>query len=261
MRILIDSHMHSEYSMDSRDSYETMCENAISKGLKAICFTEHYDNNCNAKGFNQFNANKYISRINELKHKYGEHLKILCGIEFGEPHIYKKEFNQTLNFDYDYILGSVHWIGSLSVRSNDESGNDIVSGMLIDEYYNEIEKMVEHKEIDAVAHLDLPKRYYAIEYNNTEKINSILIKMIVNNIALEVNTMTLRKGQQECLPSFEIIEKYIKYGGNRLTIGSDAHNARDIAADFKKAELILGDEYIKYLGIFINRKFVNQSKL
>ena len=41
--ILADYHLHTSFSSDSESPMEDMIKNAISLGLKTICFTEHHD--------------------------------------------------------------------------------------------------------------------------------------------------------------------------------------------------------------------------
>ena len=38
-----DAHMHSSFSYDAEVCPKKMIEASIQKGLKAICFTDHYD--------------------------------------------------------------------------------------------------------------------------------------------------------------------------------------------------------------------------
>ena len=41
--ILTDTHLHTSFSSDSRTPMESMVREGIRRGLKTICFTEHYD--------------------------------------------------------------------------------------------------------------------------------------------------------------------------------------------------------------------------
>ena len=43
MSIVCDFHLHSGFSEDSSSPMEEMVRAAAEKGLKILCFTEHYD--------------------------------------------------------------------------------------------------------------------------------------------------------------------------------------------------------------------------
>ena len=57
-----DMHMHSNFSHDSEFTPEQMVLGAIDKGLKVICFTDHYDKD---------DLLKYLFEILELIKKIG----------------------------------------------------------------------------------------------------------------------------------------------------------------------------------------------
>jgi len=61
-------------------------------------------------------------------------------------------------------------------------------------------------------------------------IEETLRTMVDTGISLEMNTWSLRKGFAEGSPSGSILKAYADCGGEYLTMGSDAHCARDVAA-------------------------------
>ena len=62
----------------------------------------------------------------------------------------------------------------------------------------------------------------------------ILSAVVTGGGILEINTSPLRKDCEETAPGRKILDLYRKAGGTRLTIGSDAHAAKDILADFDR---------------------------
>jgi histidinol-phosphatase (PHP family) len=49
---------------------------------------------------------------------------------------------------------------------------------------------------------------------------------------LEVNTSGLRQQVKETFPPYPAVLEYLKMGGIKLTLGSDAHRVQDIGHDF-----------------------------
>lgn len=233
-----------------------MCRRAIQEKLAGIAFTEHVDLNPSDPDFGFYNDNSYSAEIAEMKNRYSESLKILKGIEFGEPHLYKREFEKTVRGEYDVILGSVHMMGDKFV------GNDSILSRyshslesLFTEYYKIMTEMVEFGHFDVLAHFDFPKRYYKKNIFEQNSVMSILETIIEKNIALEINTSPLRKDFHECAPDRDIISLYADLGGTRITIGSDAHIPEDIAADFNHVFTLLEEFPSLIPGYFEKRRF------
>jgi histidinol-phosphatase (PHP family) len=77
--------------------------------------------------------------------------------------------------------------------------------------------------------------------------------MTKNNISLEINTSSLRKGLSETMPSKELLTVYEKAGGVNITVGSDAHSTMDLAKGYDKAIEMLSPALVN--GFYRKRKF------
>lgn len=104
MKIISDTHLHSTFSFDRRDSLEAMVQAALAKGLKIIGFTEHIDFNTSNGGFGYYDYPGYSAEIERVRERYGDPIENLKGIEFSDPHLYLKKFEKELNHDYDFII-------------------------------------------------------------------------------------------------------------------------------------------------------------
>lgn len=249
-----DLHIHSHHSSDSTALMEEMCASAVKKNIKAIAFTDHFDTNEIKNGQSYFNYDDFSQEIDGMREKFNGRLTILKGIEFGEPHRYPYEFDIIIKKDFDIILGSIHCIQEIFV--GDKSLQDIyIIKDIYENYYSEVLKAVNFGGFDALAHIDFPKRYLKPVYDDSLLIDQILYQMIKKGIALEINSSPLRKGINETCPDDSILKKYLKAGGYKITTGSDAHTAKDVACDFDYVKNLLIKNGIEKVGIIKNRKY------
>jgi histidinol-phosphatase (PHP family) len=254
MQLNVDMHVHSNHSIDSKTTINEMCQAAVQKGFKYICFTEHYDMNPHDDGYNFYNYEKYARDLDKAHETFSSELTILKGIEFGEPHRYPQHFEKILKNGYDFVLGSIHWLGKNWVGEKVfQEKYDI--RQIYEMHYKEILNAVQFGGFDSLAHIDFPKRYLAGQYEPLAEIDAIMQEIVKHHMALELNTSPIRKGLAEICPSKTIMDLYVKNGGSKITVGSDAHTTEHIGGDFDRV-----GPYIEAYGlknvIYINRKEV-----
>ncbi len=250
--IVYDTHLHSEYSHDSEVSLDDICKNAIAKGLKVVCTTEHIFLDKRDVGYGYFNQDSYLKAIRESKEKYKNQLILLSGIEFSEPHLFQNQLIDIKTYEFDMIVGAQHWLPS-GFFGDPKTTTLFSQKQIVEKYYLQLYDMTKLGGFDTLAHMDLIKRYVKCNEQNISKIMSKVLKNLVNQkIALEINTSTIRKDNIETSPSYAIVDAYLNLGGQRLTIGSDAHILEDIGADFDQ----IPERFEPYIGFFNKREFI-----
>ena len=254
MEIQADLHVHSYFSVDGQSTLREMCLAAVEKGLRCICFTEHLDFNPQDQGYGFFDKSGFFQGIDALRQEFDGRLEILKGIEFGEPHAYPGEFEKASRENYDFILGSIHFVDGCFV-GEPELEQKYTKERIFAKYYEEVLAAVTFGGFDALAHFDFPKRYLGESFPEMPVIGDIVAMMAKHKIALEINTSSIRKGLGECTPGLTVVQKFIDNGFDRVTIGSDAHRARDLAVGFPEAAELLGQTKCTP-GIFRQREFV-----
>lgn len=255
---MFDFHVHSNNSFDSIDFIDKFCIEAIKKGIREICFTEHFNVNKIRRTYGFMNFEKYFSEIETAREKYKDKLSVLKGIELCEPHFLKEEYEKNLiDKNLDFILGSVHNIYDSGLAEICSSyGDDRVYKIYFDEFYN----MVRGGDIDIAAHLDLMNRYAISSIGNYnffdhyDIIKEILKVLIVRGIGFEINTSGLRNNLKDIHPKVEVLKLYKELGGEIITIGSDAHKAKDVGEGFEFAIKLLNSLEFKYVFTFEGRK-------
>ncbi|MBN1984390.1 MAG: histidinol-phosphatase HisJ family protein [Chitinivibrionales bacterium] len=231
MKLTFDTHLHSDISCDSKVPIDQMCATAVDKGLSHLCFTEHIDMNKNDKGYNFYDYERYCQCIDRARQKYAGKLTVLKGLEFGEPHLYPSEFERMMKLDFDFVLGSIHWLADQWVGQEKMQKNHTLE-QLYEIHYEQTLLAVNFGGFDSLAHIDFPKRYLPQAYEPVGLIDEILKNLIKKGIALELNSSPLRKKCNDIFPSDTIVAKYIHHGGRNVTIGSDAHRVEEIGMDF-----------------------------
>ena len=82
--IQADMHMHTWFSTDSEACPRDMADEAVRKGLKTICFTDHFDKDDLEWGEEGiFDVDAYFVEMQKLQEEYAGKLNIRIGIELG----------------------------------------------------------------------------------------------------------------------------------------------------------------------------------
>lgn len=242
-----DCHVHTDFSIDSSEPMERHCERAVALGLTGLCFTEHVDFDAPSRDY--YKPEAYFEALYRLREKFAGRLEILAGLEFPEPHQHQKELEQAQKRPYDFILGSVHyWLGELFPSQMLELNMDI--SLCFARYWEHMLLMARCGGFDSVAHFDFPKRYFKTLQYEPGQVDEIFRAMLKNNLALEINTSSLRKGLEDTLPGEDLLLRYVACGGHYVTLGSDAHQADELYADVEGARIkaeTLGLEAVRFV--------------
>ena len=261
----MDYHVHTSYTWDAKGNVEDYCKIAENKGIEEIVFTNHFIPfllNIPKGSITKDGIEKNFKEIEEAKKKYN--LKIKIGLEIDYNIAYEKIIENILNeYQFDFILGSIHFIDGIDIIGNQASifFKDKSMHEAYERYFLELKKLSESGLIDVLAHPDYIRRsaikYYGRDFifgDNKNIIEELLDSMIRNDVGLEVNTSGYRHGLNDSFPKLEFLKFCFKKGLRKITIGSDAHSPEYLASYLDK-----GIEKIKSVGyneicIFNKRK-------
>ncbi len=236
-----DYHVHTQFSCDAHDTMAAMCRAAIQRGLKEICFTDHVDMVSWDQTRGYFRPGEYMAQVEQCRTEFSGRLIIRAGIEAGETHLVAPELGALLAaWPFDFVLGSVHWTmengALLSNIYQLEQPQDIER-----DYLTWVLDLAEHGEMDSLGHLDLIKRYRPAQLGPfdplayADLVRAILRAIVQRDKAIEINTSPLRTGLAATCPDLTVLRWYKELGGEKLTLGSDAHRAQDIGAGIDTA--------------------------
>ena len=100
---------------------------------------------------------------------------------------------------------------------------------IVEPYFSEVGRAIRSGLFDAIGHLDVVKRYLAPHVTAAdlagapELYEPLLHALVDGGSALEINTSGLRQEAKEIYPPAHIVARFRELGGERITIGSDAH--------------------------------------
>ncbi len=254
-----DYHMHSTFSEDGASSPEEMCLQAIKLNIPEIGFSEHWDVGPYEKNPRFFQPEPWHAELVRLRALSAGKLTIRLGIEIAEPHLYPKETREILaRVPFDYVLGSVHFVASHFMFDENyfrsHSADEVYQA-----YFAEVERMLQVADMDILAHIDIPARtakpilgFDPSRYE--DQIRRILQMVIERGIALDVNTAGLRKPAKILMPDPLILKWYAGMSGDRITLGSDAHNASQVGLNLDIAREAIRAAGISHITVFELRK-------
>lgn len=254
---IIDQHMHSFYSPDASNTagFEDYIKEAKKSNIDTLVFTDHVD----------FDAYAPMSRMtpdfyrlkNDLRYLEEKHkLTLNMGVEIGyQPHL-KRAYDTLLKtHPFDFVILSIHQGDTL-----DFYNGDFFQGKSQDQAYMRYfellkEAVKNYQNYDVIGHID-----YIIRYGDYSKkdydfkrfqpiIDEILRLIIQHQKGIELNTSGLRYGLGHMHPKNALLKRYKELGGKIITLGSDAHDAKDYRKDFDAALKIiraLGFQEITY---------------
>lgn len=247
MPVLADYHVHTSFSGDSKTDPELQIKEAISKGMKHLCITDHMDYDfIDTAIIFEFDPHDYFRRLTRLKEKYKDQIDLCIGIELGlQPYLSERYHNLVFSHPFDFVIGSIHL-----VHSQDPYYPPYFEGRDEDAAYLEyfeaaLQNLDAYSNFDTFGHLDYVVRYgpnqnrYYSYQKFQEIIDEILITLVRKHIGLEVNTGGYKYGLGHPNPYREILLRYRELGGKIITFGSDAHEPKYLGYEFKKAAEVL----------------------
>ena len=257
---MFDTHLHTEFSIDSQMTLKEAMESAQSKGL-GIIVTEHLDIEYpeNPDDF-IFDIDEYFAAFEQFRSD-----KVLLGVELGlrtECNEKNEEIIKDKNFDE--IIGSIHVVDGMDIYRKSFTTN-IEKKHSYGKYFAAmLDCIASFDDFDTLGHVDYICRYAA--YDDPEiyledfydEWTSICRALIEKEKVLELNTRRLdnRFAVEKLVPLYK---HYKILGGKYITIGSDAHKTIDVGKEFSFAHDLADNIGLKPV-YFKNRKMILDKK-
>jgi len=231
----LDYHIHTIFSDGNKDLSDYVDE-AVKRKIDEIGFSDHIYFKKATWSMDFADLPNYVNKINALKENSKISIKMGLEIDFV-PFKMDKLMPIINEFNFDYLMGSVHFIGDWLIDDDRQiqewKRRDI--DQVYQQYFELVQTMAKSGLFDIVGHLDLVKKF---DYRPKKDITNLLLETIEtlseNKMCIEVNTGGLRKPCHEIYPSEKLIEICFDKG-MPITLGSDAHSPEEVGADFDEA--------------------------
>lgn len=266
--MLSDYHLHSKYSSDSTELPINIISAGIERNMKSLCFTDHMDydypinKNEPSLTFN-LNINEYAQELESLRDDFSSKIDINIGIELGmQPHISIQNKKIINSYPFDFVIASTHIIDKQDpYYSAFWAEKDVFQSLHM--YFEDILTSIStFDNFDVYGHLDyiiryIPDKSFIFNYNDHKDIiDEILYKLISMRKGIEINSAGYRYNLGSPNPCIDIIKRYRQLGGKIITVGSDAHNSKDIGSNFEVIRHILMECGFDYYNTFKKREAI-----
>ena len=245
-----DLHVHTTYC-DGKNTPEETVLAAIDKGLVRLGFSGHaYQSFDQEPSMSIEGTAAYRAEIAALKEKYRDKIEILCGIE-------QEYFADFPAEDYDYVIGSVHYLKRgdryLCIdQSKDEFcgivrevfGGDFIAAA--EEYYALVGDVLNKTGADIIGHFDLITKYNEggclFDESDPRYVaawQAAVDKLLPYGKPFEINTGAIARGHRTTpYPAVPILN-YIREHGGHVVMNGDTHAAKNLCYQFDVWEKLM----------------------
>ncbi len=191
-----------------------------------------------------------------------EHTELRLGIEADfVPGAEDRMANLLQARDFDYVVGSVHFMRDGAVDMEDYSVWESSSARSAEEvwkrYFEAIGASARSGLFDIAAHPDLVKYWKDARrtpQGDLRRFYEPAVEGIAESgIAVEVSTAGLRKPAGEIYPARAFLEMCVD-AGVPVALSSDAHRPEDVGADYERALELLEAVGVRELCVFERRE-------
>jgi histidinol-phosphatase (PHP family) len=259
MKNLADFHVHPGYSIDAEGDITEYCERALKLGLRAICFTTHYDSNpkrAEIDGFWKYNGSrvrlsdsiveKYVEDIQRAREIYDRlNLDLFCGLEIDYyPGVEKEVERLRARFPFDFMIGSVHCLDDVAISDKSQAPAYFAArsvDQMADDYFGLLLMAARCRSFDCLGHLDYYVRfgwkYYGdlMDKIEIERFDNVFSTLKKSGVGIEINTSPFKTGGNTFHPSSDVIDRAINCGVSITSVGSDCHRPADLGKGVAEA--------------------------
>jgi histidinol-phosphatase (PHP family) len=262
---MIDYHVHERHSRDAISArIPDYVVSAESRGVHEIAFTTHLitigpDVDISIR---EDEIHEYLEDIRSAQ----EHtrIRLLAGLEVDYFPDEERHLGNILSEnDFDFILGSTHYINGVDIGSQTQAEEYFANRPInnaADEYYTVWKRAIESGLFDVMAHPDYWRKYLHFYGKNAlwgdygSKVFEALETAADNKIGIEVNTAGERAGTGHFYPLQEFLIAAKEVGIKTVTVGSDSHTTGTLGYRLYEAARLLKESGFTSLSSFKTRK-------
>jgi len=190
---------------------------------------------------------KYAQTITQLQTEMEDQITLLKGFEaevvpsdrYPEVMLGLKQ-----QYDFDYMVGSVHWVDDVSIDYEPEDFAQAVAAAgsveaLAVRYYQVLTEMVRNLKPEVVGHFDVIAKFAGDAPLDTPRIRKAVERALEavreNECILDVNFSRLRAGVDTIYPAPWILELATRAYGIGVCFGDDSHRPTHVGGGLEEA--------------------------
>jgi histidinol-phosphatase (PHP family) len=134
-------------------------------------------------------------------------------------------------YPFDFLIGSVHWVGGWSIDASDVMHEFERRGIdrAWEDYFDLVADLARRGVVDVLAHVDVCKKFgYRPESEPIHLYERVVRAAVASGTAVEVSSQGLRKPAREVYPSPTFLQMFHN-AGVKITLASDGHRADEAA--------------------------------
>jgi len=227
-----DYHMHTPRCNHATGTIRDYAEAALSAGLTEIGMSDHSPMPGGFDAAWRMRADEladYIAEAQTVRNALAERLTLRIGLE-ADFHPGSEDYVARMidEHDWDYVIGSVHFIGDWGFDNPDQldewSRRDIEEAYCA--YFELVAASAASGLFDIIGHPDLIKKFGHRPPADSRRVRQAEERMLAAvkaaDVALEISSAGLRKPVGEIYPSADLIRRAAALG-IPFAYGSDAH--------------------------------------
>ena len=140
-------------------------------------------------------------------------------------------------YPWDFLIGSVHWVGGWSVDHEISVAEFDRRGVRrsYEDYFAVVVELARSGALDVLGHVDVVKKFgHLLDATPGDLYDAVVEAAVAGGMAVEVSTSGLHEEVGEIYPAAPFLERF-RVAGVPITLASDAHVAAHAARDFDVA--------------------------
>ena len=266
-----DYHMHTPRCNHAIGTINEYAEAALLVGLKEIGMSDHspMPDHFDEWRMDESELGSYIEEVNGAKQRFDGRLDVKLGLEadyFPCTEDYMKKLLDA--HAWDYVIGSVHYLGVLSSKWGFDNPDDMSGWDVRDvedaycEYFDMVAASARSGLFDIIGHPDLIKKFGhrpALDSRRVAEAEEAMLQAVKEaDVALEVSSAGLRKPVAEVYPHGRIIARAAELN-IPVSFGSDAHAPGEVGHAMDDCLGMLAMCGVQEIATFSGRKRVMQT--
>ena len=249
--MLLDYHIHTKRCGHATGEMKDYLAAAVRNGAAEIGFSDHFPYLSEHRksltrtipldqvAMSEKEIPLYVKDVLRLAGTSKIPVKLGCEIDYFPGSV--AAFNVLRGFDFDYFIGSIHFIDGWGFDQDQHQARMLELGIsrVYRRYLELLSMMAETRLFDIVGHLDLPKKFGHFPPDGLDRdFRASLEAVKRNGMAVELNTSGLDRKAGEVYPSKKILRICFELD-IPVTLGSDSHKPGEVARHFSDARRIL----------------------